>query len=175
MEKAFDERAERRPLRLFAKLLRLLRWFVLIVFTLGCVAVFYIAVVMGEVPEQQQAETLEAATPMPPPPPLPGAARSIESVDLAQLQALFPAHLATLPAGQNFLLVSGRVEDTRVSGGRMCRRPRIRSGWRRFCMPGRSCCLSRARPRRRFWRAAFRNRLHRRCRRVFCSCIRIWL
>ncbi|MCL2810474.1 MAG: hypothetical protein FWD25_01100 [Clostridia bacterium] len=117
-----EEKKERRPLRLFAKLFLLLRWLALIVLSLGCVAVFYVAVVMGEVPEQQQAETLEAATPMPPPPPLPGAARSIESVDLPQLQALFPAYLATLPAEQNFSLVSGRVEDARINGaGRMCR------------------------------------------------------
>ena len=117
-----EEKQERKPLRLFARLFLLLRWLALIVLSLACVAVFYVAVVMGEVPEQEQAEALEAATPMPPPPPLPGAARSLESVDLAQLQALFPAHLATLPAGQNFSLVSGRVEDARINGaGRICR------------------------------------------------------
>jgi|GEM_PF-2642028 len=117
-----EEKEGRKPLRIFAKLMTLLRWLALTLLSLACVAVFYVAVVMGEVPERQQAEAFETATPMPPPPPLPGAARSMESLDLAQLQALFPAHLATLPAGQNFSLVSGRVEDAYVTGaGRTCR------------------------------------------------------
>ncbi|MCL2544439.1 MAG: hypothetical protein FWE77_00820 [Clostridia bacterium] len=117
-----EEKAERRPIRFFARLFLLLRWLLLIALSLACVAVFYIAVVMGEAPEQNQADALAASTPMPSAAPLPGAVRSVDSVDLAHLQALFPAPLATLPAARGFVLQAGRAEDVRVSGaGRTCR------------------------------------------------------
>ena len=111
-----EDKVERKPLRLFARLFLLLRWLALIVLSLACVAVFYVAVVMGETPEQQQGEAVAAPTPLPSAAPLPGAVRSVESADLAQLQALFPAPLATLPAAQGFVLQSGKAEDVRVSG-----------------------------------------------------------
>ena len=117
-----EEKAGRKPMRLFAKLFLLLRWVGLLALSLACVAVFYVAVVMGETPAQEQAEGGAPSTPLPSAAPLPGAARNVESADLAQLRALFPAHLATLPARQNFTLVSGTVEDVRAGGaGQVCR------------------------------------------------------
>jgi len=59
-----------------------------------------------------------APTPLPAAAALPGGARSLECEDLAQLEALLPARLATLPTELGFVLQSGKVADVRVGGAR---------------------------------------------------------
>lgn len=109
--------------RVWYRLMTVLRWALLIVLAVGCVAIFYVAVVMGETPElQQSADGQAVQSTYVPPVPLPSGATSMESVDLAQIEALFPARLAVLPGQEGFSLVSGRVEDVRVPGaGTTCR------------------------------------------------------
>jgi len=109
--------------RLFAKAFLLLRRIALMVMALVCVAIFYIAVIMGDSPElQRDAEEQAAVTPQPTAAPLPGGVRSVETTDLAQITALFPARLAVLPNVQGFVLESGKVEDIRLKGTiKICR------------------------------------------------------
>jgi hypothetical protein len=107
-------RARRSPL---SRILGLIRWVLQAALALACIAVFYVAVIMGETPEVLQSEAQRpAATAAPKPAALPGGARSFESADLAQLEALLPARLATLPARQGFRLESGKAEDLRIAG-----------------------------------------------------------
>ena len=47
---------------------------------------------------------------------LPDGVRSIESGNLAELEAYFSRPLATLPVQQGFMLIGGKVEDQRISG-----------------------------------------------------------
>lgn len=109
--------------RIGHRLITVLRWALLIALAVGCVAIFYVAVVMGETPElQRSADGVAVQSAYVPPAALPNGATTIESADLAQLEALFPARLAVLPRQEGFFLVSGRVEDVRVPGvGTTCR------------------------------------------------------
>jgi hypothetical protein len=95
----------------------LLRGLVLTLFSVFCIGVLYVAVIMGETPEAQgDTEGWASATPLPAALALPGGMRSLESADLAQLAAMLPARLATLPAQQGFVLIQGKVEDVRLAG-----------------------------------------------------------
>ena len=112
-----EGRAPRESPRAVKAVLAFLRWCALAVLALACIGIFYVAVILGETPEMQQVDgTRLAPTAAPAPPPLPGGARSYESDDIAQLEALLPARLATLPRRQGFVLESGKAEDARVAG-----------------------------------------------------------
>lgn len=116
-EPPLEELPKREPLHVFRRTLSGLRWLALLALSLACVAVFYVAVIMGEATElQQTAEGRVSPTPLPAAAPLPGGARSWESVELPQIEALFPGRLAVLPSQQGFVLEAGRVEDVRLNG-----------------------------------------------------------
>jgi hypothetical protein len=102
--------------RPFAGLLLLFRWLFLAALSLLCVAVFCVVVIVGETPEARRPAGEQAgASPSPSAAPLPGGARAAESLDIAQLEALFPGRLAMLPANQRFVLESTRAEDIRFA------------------------------------------------------------
>ncbi len=112
-----DTPAPRPPLRVFSHLFTLLRGGTLLGLAAACIGVFYIAVILGEAQDLQRAAGQQpAATAMPQPQALPGGQRSYETTDIAQLEALLPARLATLPAQQGFQLESGKAEDLRIPG-----------------------------------------------------------
>ena len=106
--------APRRRFRPLHALSALTRWLLVGTLMALCVGVFYVAVILGEVPELQEVTGAPHAV-LASPAPLAGGV-ALESADIAQLAASFPAPLAVLPAEHGFVLQSGRAEDVRVPG-----------------------------------------------------------